>query len=258
MPNCSDDEQSVRSQAENPSTMALEVADLVRHHRGGGGINGISLAVPAGETLAILGPSGAGKSTLVNLVVGIESPDAGRVLLNGTDVTTFPPGRRNLAAVFQDIPLYDHLDAVENVRLATSSLRLSRAKTSERVDEAISAVEADKLRNRRAATLSGGERARIAIARVLARRPSVVLLDEPYAAIDQLFRVPLRRLISEKLADVGAAVVHVTHSTEEALDVANRIAVIADGDLRQIDTPDRIRAQPADELVAALFTDQTK
>lgn len=247
----------MRNQAEQSSPSALEVIDLAHHHRGGGGLNGISFTVCKGETLALLGPSGAGKSTLVNLVVGLKSPDAGRVHLGGTDVTTLAPGRRDLSAVFQDIPLYDHLDVVENVRLATSSLGLRREECQQRVDTAIRSVEVDGLRNRRAASLSGGERARVAIARVLARRPSVVLLDEPYAAIDRIFRVPLRRLVRDQLAEIGAAVVHVTHSTEEALDVATRIAVIAEGNLHQLDTPENICAKPADDLVAALFAAPT-
>ena len=255
MRNCDDDEQSVRNPAEQASPPLLELDSVSRRYQGGGGLDEISLAVSRGETLAILGPSGAGKSTLVNLVVGLENPNSGSIRLRGVEITKLPPSRRDLAAVFQDIPLYDHLNVLENVQLATSSLRLGKEEANQRIGSAIQAVDANALRTRQAGTLSGGERARVAIARILARRPSVALLDEPYAAIDRIFRVPLRRLLRDRLAESGCAVIHVTHSTEEALDVATRIAVIAEGKLRQIDTPERIRNEPADELVAALFAD---
>jgi len=153
------------------------------------------------------------------------------------------------------MPLYDHLDVQQNLHLATSGLRLSRTEARRKVEEVTSALEIESLRSRRAGMLSGGERAKVAVGRILARRPGVALLDEPYAAVDRLFRVPLRRLLRDRLAEAGCATIHVTHSTEEALDVADRIAVIAEGKLRQVDTPQRIRHEPADELVAALFAD---
>ena len=255
MRSCSDGEQSVRNPAEQTAPAPLELRDVTRRYSSGGGVEEISLSIAEGETLAILGPSGAGKSTLVNLVVGIESPDSGNVLIDGVDVTNNTPRRRKCSAVFQDIPLYDHLKVFENILLATSSLNLSPNAATTRVHEAVKAVEIESLEGRRAERLSGGERARVAIARILARSPRVALLDEPYAAVDRLFRVPLRRLLRDRLAEAGCAVLHVTHSTEEALDVANRIAVIAEGRLRQVGTPEQIRENPEDDLVAALFAD---
>ena len=213
----------------------------------------VHLQIRPGEIIAILGPSGAGKSTLVNLIAGVESPQRGSIHLNGEDITRLGPGKRDVAAVLQDIPLYDHLDVRKNIQLSMSSLDLSATEREKRGDLALAAVEGRALADRRASQLSGGERARVAIARILARRPAVVLLDEPYAAVDTLFRVPLRQLVCNHLRRTDAAIIHVTHDVSEAIDVADRIAIMASGRILQIDVPEKLREDPADPIVAALF-----
>lgn len=239
--------------AEPAPDAGLRLDGLTHRHRNTGGVEDVHLNVRPGETVAILGPSGAGKSTLVNLIAGVNTLQQGSIHLNGRDITRLAPGRRDVAAVLQDIPLYDHLDVRKNIELSMSSLDLSAAELEKRGDLALAAIEGRGLAGRRASQLSGGERARVAIARILARRPAAVLLDEPYAAVDTLFRVPLRQLVCNHLRRTDAAIIHVTHDVGEAIDVADRIAIMASGRILQVDVPERLREDPADPIVAALF-----
>ncbi|MCH2161854.1 MAG: ATP-binding cassette domain-containing protein [Phycisphaerales bacterium] len=242
-----------RAAAEHDARPGLEVTALSLPFPGGKGLDKVHLRINRGESVALLGPSGAGKTTLVELVAGLITARSGTVGIAGQDVTKAPPRQRDIGAILQDVPLYDHLDVRGNVEMALSSRRLAHDERSREVDAALQAVDATSLAERSAATLSGGERARVAVARILARRPAVVLLDEPYAAVDALHRGPLRRLLRNELVKSGAAVLHVTHDVEEAADVADRIAVMASGRILQIGSVDQLRSTPADPVVAALF-----
>lgn len=237
----------------SPVDPRLEVRSLTLAFRGGGGVHDVSLAIPQGETLALLGPSGAGKSSLINLIAGISAPQQGHISIDGVDVTRCSPGQRGLGVVFQDAPLYDHLSARENVLLALSSLTLTQEERSDRVADSLKIVDMTKLSSRHANVLSGGERARLAIARVLARRPKVALLDEPYAPVDRLFRKPLREAVTAHLQKIGAAVLHVTHDPNEAKAIAHRVAIMIDGSIRQVGTFEEVCAQPCDSTVEALL-----
>ena len=237
----------------SPVDPRLEVRSLTLAFRGGGGVHDVSLEIPQGETLALLGPSGAGKSSLINLIAGIRAPQKGHISIDGVDVTRRSPGKRELGVVFQDAPLYDHLSARENVLLALSSLALTQEERSDRVAHSLKIVDMRKLSSRRADVLSGGERARLAMARVLARRPKVALLDEPYAPVDRLFREPLREAVTAHLQQIGAAVLHVTHDPNEAKAIAHRVAIMIDGSIRQVGTFEEVCAQPCDSTVGALL-----
>ena len=254
MPNSPDGEPNVRTPAaEGDGRFGLQIEDLCLPHPGGKGLDQARLAIQPGETIALLGPSGAGKSTLVELVAGLTRARSGTIHIAGHDVTSAPPRRRDVGVILQDVPLYEHLNVRANVELATSGRRLDRAENAAEVDAALNAVEAADLAERTTTGLSGGERARVAVARILARRPAVALLDEPYAAVDLLHRGPLRRLVRTRLKDTGAAVLHVTHDIEEAIDVADRVAIMASGRILQVGTVEELRDQPIDPLISAFF-----
>lgn len=253
MPSLKDGGLNVRNPTDVHAKPALEVTGLTRSYRDGGGLRDACFTVMPGEYVVLLGPSGAGKSTLINLIAGIHRPSAGTISIQGEDVTRTAPGNRSVGIVLQDFPLYDHLSAYTNVEMSTSSLRMPNEERTQRVQDALKAVAAEELAQQKARTFSGGERAKVAVARVLARRPKVVLLDEPYSSLDHIQRRPLRTLVRDRLKAIDAAVIHVTHSPREAFEIADRVGVLVDGRIRQIDTVERIRAEPIDDVVAAML-----
>jgi thiamine transport system ATP-binding protein len=216
-------------------------------------ISAVDLDVRQGEVVALLGASGSGKSTLLRCIAGLHPLRSGRVVLSGQDVGGLAVERRGIGLVFQDHALFPHRDVTGNVAFGPRMQGLDRATIARRVGSALESVGIAHLRHRAVDELSGGEQQRVALARALASQPRLLLLDEPYGSLDR----PLReRLIAElpalvKDADRGAVLV--THDQQEALRVADRIAVLVDGTLRQLDTPDRIWAAPADAEVAAFL-----
>jgi thiamine transport system ATP-binding protein len=213
-------------------------------------IEGVSLDVAAGERLAVLGPSGAGKSTILRVAAGLQTPSAGRVLLDGRDVTRLPPHRRNVGLVFQDAMLFPHRDVAGNVGFGPTVAGMSGAECRARVAEALELVGLGGLESRDVATLSGGEAQRVALARALATRPGVLLLDEPLGALDG----PLRRRLQDDLRGLferlSLTAVHVTHDVGEAFALGDRVAVVRDGRLAQVATPEALWSRPADDWVA--------
>ena len=216
-------------------------------------ITGIDLDVRAGEIVALLGASGSGKSTLLRCIAGLHALQQGRVLLGGGDVAKVPVDRRGIGLVFQDHALFPHRDVTGNVAFGPRMQGLDRATIAARVDTALASVGIAHLRDRAIDELSGGEQQRVALARALASHPRLLLLDEPYGSLDR----PLReRLLAELPAlirgsDRGALLV--THDQQEALRVADRVAVLVDGRLRQLDRPERVWSEPADAAVAAFL-----
>jgi len=216
-------------------------------------LTAIELDVRAGEVVALLGPSGSGKSTLLRCIAGLHPLRSGRVLLADQDVARMPVEQRGIGLVFQDHALFPHRTVAGNVAFGPRMQGLDRPTIARRVDEALTSVGIGPLRDRAVDELSGGEQQRVALARALAAHPRMLLLDEPYGSLDR----PLReRLIAELPhlvhgEDRGALLV--THDQQEALRVADRIAVLVDGALRQLDTPERIWTDPADADVAAFL-----
>jgi ABC-type Fe3+/spermidine/putrescine transport system ATPase subunit len=213
-------------------------------------VDDVTLALTRGEMLALLGPSGGGKTTMLRLLAGFETPDAGRVLVEGDDVTGVEPVHRRFGMVFQHYALFPHLDAGENVGFGLQSLGVRGAELADRVARALALVDLAGIERRRVDQLSGGQQQRVALARALAPEPRVLLLDEPLSNLDPTLRERTRREIRELIRRVGITTVLVTHEQDEAFDLGDRVAVLRGGRLEQVGTPDELYAAPANRFVA--------
>ena len=230
--------------------MKVELEDVSVAIEGVQIVEDITLAVESAERVALLGPSGSGKSTVLRAIAGLLTPSAGRVLLDGVDVTAAPPHRRAVGLVFQDAALFPHLDVARNVGFGLEVAGVPVAERATRVGEALELVGLAGTERRDVATLSGGEAQRIALARALAPRPRVLLLDEPLGALDGPLRQRLQTDLRALFERLSLTVVHVTHDVGEAFALGDRVAVLRAGRLAQVATPDELWAQPADDWVA--------
>ena len=214
-----------------------------------------SLDIYANEFFALLGPSGCGKTTLLRILAGFETPDAGRVLLDGADMVAIPPYRRPVNMMFQSYALFPHLSVAGNIAFGLRQDGLAKDAIAARVEEMLALVRLEGLGRRRPDQLSGGQRQRVALARSLAKRPRVLLLDEPMAALDRKLREETQFELMDLQARVGTTFVIVTHDQEEAMTVAHRIAVMDRGRIVQVATPAEIYEQPQSRWVAAFIGD---
>jgi len=212
----------------------------------------LTLDVWPGEFFTMLGPSGSGKTTTLRLIAGFERPDAGRVLLDGADVTDRPPYQRDVNTVFQDYALFPHMTVAENVAYGLMVKGAGRRERAARAGEALRLVQLGELGARKPIQLSGGQRQRVALARALVNRPRVLLLDEPLGALDLKLRQDMQLELKRIQRELGGAVtfVYVTHDQEEALTMSDRIAVFSTGRIEQVGTPREIYERPANEFVA--------
>jgi ABC-type sugar transport system ATPase subunit len=230
---------------------SVELAGITKAYRNGVlALDAIDLRVEAGEKLAIVGPSGSGKSTLLRVVAGLESPGRGAVILGGRDVTRRPPEDRDLAMVFQQPAVYPFLDVFGNLAFGLRARRHDRQSIRRRVGTLAERLGLAGLLRRRPDELSGGQRQRVALGRALARRPSVLLLDEPFSALDAPLRAALRGELLDLQRDEGVTCLHVTHDQAEALAFGDRVAVLFEGRLLQVGTPDEVYRAPAHVRVA--------
>ena len=211
-------------------------------------LRGVDLAVEPGELVAVLGASGSGTSTRLRAIAGLEPPDGGRVLIDGDDQADVPPPRRGVAMVFQSFALFPHLSVERNIGFGLRARREPDA--AERVLEAARAVQLDGVLDRRPGELSGGERQRVALARALAARPRVLLLDEPLSNLDAQLRASTRTEIRRLQERTGVTTLYVTHDQDEALALGHRVAVLREGRVEQVGTPDDIWERPASTWVA--------
>ena len=220
-------------------------------------VDRVSLTVDSGELLVLLGGSGSGKTTTLKMINRLVEPSEGSVLIDGVDVSTRPPHelRRQIGYVFQEIGLFPHMTVADNVAITPSLLGWDDSLTAARVDELLALVELDPdtLRHRRPDELSGGQRQRVGVARALAARPSILLLDEPFGAVDPLTRRRLQESLVRIRHEVGLSAVFVTHDMVEALLLGDRIAVLHEGRLVQVGTPHELLTAPADDYVGELM-----
>jgi sulfate transport system ATP-binding protein len=212
-------------------------------------LDDVSVEVPAGSLTALLGPSGSGKSTLLRIIAGLERPDAGRVLIDRHDVTGRPPQKRGVGFVFQHYAAFKHMTVRKNVAFGLDIRKRPKAEIRERVDHLLDLVQLSGLADRYPAQLSGGQRQRMALARALAVEPSVLLLDEPFGALDARVRKELRAWLRRLHDEVHVTTVFVTHDQEEAMDLADQIVVISTGRVEQIAEPRELYEHPANEFV---------
>jgi len=213
-------------------------------------VNQVSLEIGDGELLVLLGPSGSGKSTILRMIAGLTPCDHGRVILHGRDVTKLPPQKRGVGIVFQNYALFRHMNVAENIEFALKIRNASKEERRRRREELLELVDLAGLGSRLPGQLSGGQQQRVALARALAHRPEVLLLDEPFGALDAKIRVDLRRAVHRIQREMGVAAIFVTHDQEEAFEVADRIGVLHDGRLLEVGPPHELYARPRTEFVA--------
>jgi ABC-type Fe3+/spermidine/putrescine transport system ATPase subunit len=226
----------------------LELRELVKDFPGHRAVDGVTLAIPRGAFFALLGPSGCGKTTILRMIAGFEEPTAGEVLLSGSVVNALKPYRRSVSTVFQNYALFPHMTVQQNVEFG---LRRKGAADPERcAREALALVRLEGRERRRPHELSGGERQRVALARSLVLEPDVLLLDEPLAALDPKLRKQMREELKELQRRAGIAFLFVTHDQEEALSMADAVAVMNNGRLEQTGGPEDIYLQPRNRFVA--------
>jgi sulfate/thiosulfate transport system ATP-binding protein len=235
--------------------MSIEARNISKHFGQFAALKDISLEVRPGELLALLGPSGCGKTTLLRIIAGLEFADAGsgQVLFHGEDVTQSPAGSRQVGFAFQHYALFRHMTVFENVafglRVRPRALRPSEGEIAGKVRKLLELVQLEKFEARLPSQLSGGQRQRVALARALAVEPRVLLLDEPFGALDAKVRKELRRWLRELHQEIHLTSIFVTHDQDEALEVAHRVVVMNEGRIEQIGTPDEVYDRPANPFV---------
>ena len=230
--------------------MLLSIDGVAKRYGAVTALAEVSLAVETGELLCLLGPSGCGKTTLLRLIAGLEQPDRGRILLAGEDLTGVPAHRRNFGMVFQSLALFSHLTVGDNVGYGLRVRGVGAADRRAKAEQLLELVRLPGFANRPVTALSGGQRQRVAIARALAVEPQLFLLDEPLSALDAGLREAMQIELRQLQQRLGITTVVVTHDQREALSIADRIAVMAHGELRQIGPPLQVYRRPADRFVA--------
>jgi spermidine/putrescine transport system ATP-binding protein len=235
------------------SGIAVELEGVCKRFGDFQAVKEMSLQVNQGEFFSLLGPSGCGKTTTLRLIAGFEQPSEGAIRLDGDDVESVPPYKRNVNTVFQSYALFEHLDVSENVAFGLRRRKVAKPEIERRVGEALELVALEHRAKDRPAQLSGGMRQRVALARALVNRPSVLLLDEPLGALDLKLRKQMQVELKRIQREVGITFVYVTHDQEEALAMSDRIAVMHDGVVEQLGAPEEIYEHPVKPFVAGFI-----
>lgn len=233
--------------------MGIVVEDVSKNFGDFQAVDNVSLEIKSGSLVALLGPSGSGKSTLLRLVAGLEMPDKGRIILTGKDATYQSVQERNIGFLFQHFALFKHLTVRQNIAFGLEIRKAPKAKIKARVDELLELVQLSGLGNRYPSQLSGGQRQRVALARALAVEPKVLLLDEPFSALDAKVRKELRMWLRRLHDEVHVTTVFVTHDQEEAMAVSDEIVVMNKGKVEQVGTPAQIYDHPASSFVMSFI-----
>jgi sulfate transport system ATP-binding protein len=235
------------------SETAISVTGANKHYGEFAALDNIDFVVPKGSLTALLGPSGSGKSTLLRAIAGLDQPDTGSITINGRDVTGVPPQKRGIGFVFQHYAAFKHLTVRDNVAFGLAIRKKPKSEIKEKVDNLLEVVGLAGFQNRYPAQLSGGQRQRMALARALAVDPEVLLLDEPFGALDAKVREDLRAWLRRLHDEVHVTTVLVTHDQAEALDVADRIAVLNKGRIEQVGSPTEVYDSPANPFVMSFL-----
>ena len=232
------------------ASVAIALTGVSKQFGGVAAVNDVSLEIGEGEFFSLLGPSGCGKTTTLRMIAGFETPDLGRVVLQGSDVTTTPANRRPVNMVFQQYALFPHMTIYDNVAFGLKMRGVPRADHKERVNEILRIVSLQGYERRRPRQLSGGQQQRVALARALVNRPAALLLDEPLGALDVKLRKQMQLELKRIQHELGTTFVYVTHDQDEALAMSDRIAVMNGGRVEQLGTPREVYEQPTTEFVA--------
>ncbi|MBQ9148364.1 MAG: ABC transporter ATP-binding protein [Oscillospiraceae bacterium] len=235
--------------------MKLEIQDLSVGYDTGVVLQNLSLSLGEGEFLSLLGPSGCGKTTLMKTIAGILPAEGGSIRLDGREITKLPIHKRGTVIVFQDMRLFPHQSVAENVAFPLKMQGVTRLERLRRAEELLEKVQMKDYVNRRPAELSGGQQQRVALARALAAQPKLLLLDEPFSALDENLREDMRNLVLQLRREFEMTVILVTHDREEALSMSDRVALMFDGKIAQIGTPRAVYSRPASRRVADYFGD---
>jgi sulfate/thiosulfate transport system ATP-binding protein len=238
--------------------MSIEINDINKKFGDFVALEDVSLTIPTGQLTALLGPSGGGKSTLLRIIAGLESADNGTVRIEGSEATHLPPQKRNVGFVFQHYAAFKHMTVAKNVAFGLEIRKRGKAETKRRVEELLELVHLSQFSHRLPSQLSGGQRQRMALARALAVEPTVLLLDEPFGALDAKVRKELRDWLRRLHDEVHVTTVFVTHDQGEALEVSDEIVVINEGRVEQIGAPDDLYDSPANDFVMGFLGPVTK
>ncbi len=233
--------------------IALDIKDVSKRFGSTTALERVRLEVRKGELLTLLGPSGSGKTTLLRLIVGFETPSTGTILLGGRDISRLTPADRSAGMVFQQYALFPHMTVEQNIAYGLKLRRWSRERQKERVEELLGLIQLEGFGSRFPRQLSGGQQQRVALARALAYEPEIILMDEPLGALDRALRIDMERVIRRIHRDVGATVIYVTHDQQEALSLSDRIAVMRDGVIVGLGTPEELYYEPRNSFVAGFF-----
>ncbi len=237
--------------------MSIEVTAVNKRFGDFVALDDVNVSLPTGQLTALLGPSGGGKSTLLRIIAGLDSADSGTVTIEGTEATHLPPQKRNVGFVFQHYAVFKHMSVAKNVAFGLEIRKRPKAEIEARVDELLRLVHLQQFAHRLPSQLSGGQRQRMALARALAVEPKVLLLDEPFGALDAKVRKELREWLRRLHDEVHVTTVFVTHDQEEALEVADEIVVINEGRVEQVGTPDQLYDEPANDFVMGFLGETT-
>ncbi len=228
----------------------IRIENVTKRYPGTLALDDVSLTIEDNEFMVLLGPSGCGKTTLLRMIAGFESPDLGTISIDGRDMTDVPPGKRNIAMVFQSYALFPHMRVADNIAFGLRMHRVRAEDVKRRVADAAELMQISRFLDRYPSQLSGGQRQRVAVARALVMEPAVILMDEPLSNLDALLRLQMRAELKRLLQQVRTTTVYVTHDQVEALSMGDRTAVMRDGRILQVDTPMLVYDRPGDVFVA--------
>ena len=231
----------------------INIQNVEKHYGSVTALDGVSIEIEAGEFFSLLGPSGCGKTTLLRIISGFDNPSVGTVFIGGADMTDVPPNERPTNMVFQSYAIFPHLNVADNVGYGLKKQKLPKEEIDRRVDDALKLVDLEGYGPRESHALSGGQRQRVALARALIMKPKVLLLDEPLSALDKKLRETMQSELRKLQRTVGITFVLVTHDQEEALTMSDRIAVMFDGKIAQIDSPEGLYRRPISKRVASFI-----